>query len=293
MDVARGAAIPVVVVQQVAAATSPIFARGSEGAAQHPVVAQRPHEHLVEKALPSCFVGTDLADCHSRHAQLRGVPHRRANTPGGSRHPALPVRSRGHYRGMDRRERPRTTARRLEPLRQYRDNARRSRVSLNHRQGRGRWSHLLVRLDGTSEGDMAWKGARSASASILGPVVSRSFWWMLRARPWLWRIVPSLCAHPIPVGRRRRQPSGRRPPVKLSPHCCRSVPTYGSWRWALTGRCTVWSWFAVLAPCVTLSCGPTVGPMQSWRCGRRLQRPQGLHSPTRSLLGWLGRCWLG
>src|SRR5674476_316263 len=49
-----------------------------------------------------------------------------------------------------------------------------------------------IRPDGTSEGDMAWKGARLALASILGPVVSRSLWWMLRARPWLWRIVPSL-----------------------------------------------------------------------------------------------------
>jgi len=39
MDAARGAAIPVVVVQQVAPATSPIFARGSEGAALHPAVA--------------------------------------------------------------------------------------------------------------------------------------------------------------------------------------------------------------------------------------------------------------
>jgi nicotinamidase-related amidase len=62
MDAARGAAIPVVVVQQVAPVTSPIFARGSEGAALHPAVARRPHEHLVEKALPSCFAGTDLAD---------------------------------------------------------------------------------------------------------------------------------------------------------------------------------------------------------------------------------------
>jgi nicotinamidase-related amidase len=62
MDAAQAAGVPVVVVQNFAPAGSPIFARGSAGAELHPVVAQRPHDHYVEKALPSAFTGTDLAD---------------------------------------------------------------------------------------------------------------------------------------------------------------------------------------------------------------------------------------
>jgi nicotinamidase-related amidase len=62
IDTARAAQIPVVVVQNFAPAGSPIFARGSEGAALHPVVASREHDHYVEKALPSAFTNTDLAE---------------------------------------------------------------------------------------------------------------------------------------------------------------------------------------------------------------------------------------
>ena len=62
MDVATAAGVPIVVVQQVAPETSPIFARGSSGFALHEVVASRSYDHLVEKTLPSAFVGTDLAD---------------------------------------------------------------------------------------------------------------------------------------------------------------------------------------------------------------------------------------
>lgn len=62
MDAARDAGVPVVVVQHIAPAASPLFARGSDGAGLHPVVAGRPSDHHVEKALPSAFTGTDLAE---------------------------------------------------------------------------------------------------------------------------------------------------------------------------------------------------------------------------------------
>ena len=68
MDAARAAGIPVVVVQQDAPAGSPIFALGSPGWQLHPVVAGRAHEHLIHKALPSAFTGTDLADWLAQHA---------------------------------------------------------------------------------------------------------------------------------------------------------------------------------------------------------------------------------
>jgi nicotinamidase-related amidase len=60
IDAAREAGVPVVVVQNFAPAGSPLFARGSEGAELHPVVASRERDHYVEKALPSAFAGTDL-----------------------------------------------------------------------------------------------------------------------------------------------------------------------------------------------------------------------------------------
>lgn len=60
MDAARAAGVPVVVVQNVAPADSPLFARGSVGAELHPVVASRERDHYVEKSLPSAFTGTDL-----------------------------------------------------------------------------------------------------------------------------------------------------------------------------------------------------------------------------------------
>lgn len=60
MDAAHAAGIPVVVVQHLAPPTSPIFARGSEGAALHPVVAERPRDHHVEKSIASALTGTDL-----------------------------------------------------------------------------------------------------------------------------------------------------------------------------------------------------------------------------------------
>lgn len=62
MDAAVAAGIPVVVVQQVAPAGSPLFAEGSLGWQLHPSVGDRPHDHLVRKQLPSAFAGTDLGE---------------------------------------------------------------------------------------------------------------------------------------------------------------------------------------------------------------------------------------
>ena len=61
MEGAARAGIPVVVVQNKAPRTSPLFGEGSEGWKLHPSVASRPRDHFVEKTLPSAFAGTDLA----------------------------------------------------------------------------------------------------------------------------------------------------------------------------------------------------------------------------------------
>lgn len=60
MDAAHAVGIPVVVVQHLAPATSPLFARGSEFAKVHPLVAERPYDHFVEKSVASALTGTDL-----------------------------------------------------------------------------------------------------------------------------------------------------------------------------------------------------------------------------------------
>lgn len=62
MDAARAAAIPVVVVQHLTPEGTPIFARGSDGAALHPEVAARPRDLLVEKSMASCLTGTGLGE---------------------------------------------------------------------------------------------------------------------------------------------------------------------------------------------------------------------------------------
>lgn len=67
MDTARAARIPVIVVQHHAPEDSPVFARGSNGWELHPEVATRPHEHRIEKTLPSAFAKTDLGDWLARH----------------------------------------------------------------------------------------------------------------------------------------------------------------------------------------------------------------------------------
>ena len=68
MDAARGMGIPVIVVQQMAPENAPLFAAGSHGWALHEVVASRPRDHYVPKALPSAFAGTDLAEWLSARA---------------------------------------------------------------------------------------------------------------------------------------------------------------------------------------------------------------------------------
>jgi nicotinamidase-related amidase len=60
MDAARAAGVPVIVVQNQAPESSPIFARGSPGWELHPDVASRPRDRLLEKVLPSAFAQTDL-----------------------------------------------------------------------------------------------------------------------------------------------------------------------------------------------------------------------------------------
>ncbi|MPW16176.1 isochorismatase family protein [Paraburkholderia sp. CNPSo 3157] len=67
IDAARAARIPVVVVQNLTPPGAPIFERGSDGAALHPVVASRERDHFIEKALPSAFTNTDLADWLTAH----------------------------------------------------------------------------------------------------------------------------------------------------------------------------------------------------------------------------------
>jgi len=62
MDAAKAGGIPIVVVQHVAPEAAPIFARGSEGYALHPSVAERGHDHWVEKTMASALTGTDLGD---------------------------------------------------------------------------------------------------------------------------------------------------------------------------------------------------------------------------------------
>ena len=67
MDAARGAGVPVVVVQHSAPATSPLFAKGSPKWQLHPTVGERKRDHYIEKGWPSVFTGTDLADWLARH----------------------------------------------------------------------------------------------------------------------------------------------------------------------------------------------------------------------------------
>ena len=67
IDAAHAAAVPVIVVQNLAPATSPIFAAGSEGAALHAVVASRERDHEITKSLPGAFTGTDLAEWLVQH----------------------------------------------------------------------------------------------------------------------------------------------------------------------------------------------------------------------------------
>ncbi len=62
MDAANAAGIPVVVVQHSAAASAPLFAKGSPTWELNEVVGGRPRDHYIEKTWPSVFTGTDFAD---------------------------------------------------------------------------------------------------------------------------------------------------------------------------------------------------------------------------------------
>jgi nicotinamidase-related amidase len=55
IDAAAQNKIPVVAVQHILPSDAPIFAEGTDGAKLHPVISQRPIDHLVTKTLPSVF----------------------------------------------------------------------------------------------------------------------------------------------------------------------------------------------------------------------------------------------
>lgn len=61
IDAAHAASVPVVLVQHVDSADSPVFASGSRGAELHETVATAAHDLLLTKQDVSCFAGTALA----------------------------------------------------------------------------------------------------------------------------------------------------------------------------------------------------------------------------------------
>lgn len=69
IDAASQAGVPIVVVQHATPPGAPVFAEGSPGWELHEVVASRRHviSHLVAKALPSAFAGTDLEEWLRAH----------------------------------------------------------------------------------------------------------------------------------------------------------------------------------------------------------------------------------
>ena len=67
MDAATAAGIPVIVIQHLAPERAPIFASGSHNAELHPLVADRPRDHFIQKQLASSFAGTDLAAYLKQH----------------------------------------------------------------------------------------------------------------------------------------------------------------------------------------------------------------------------------
>jgi nicotinamidase-related amidase len=60
MNAARDAGIPIVVVRHMAPEGSPVFARGSNGAELHPLVAGLHWDHEIEKSKASALSGTGL-----------------------------------------------------------------------------------------------------------------------------------------------------------------------------------------------------------------------------------------
>ncbi len=62
MDAAYAAGTPVVVVRHHAPAGAPVFQADAHNGRLHPEVEKRPRDHLVTKAFPSVFTGTDFGD---------------------------------------------------------------------------------------------------------------------------------------------------------------------------------------------------------------------------------------
>jgi nicotinamidase-related amidase len=62
MDAAHRHSIPVVAVQNMAPAASPVFAAGSDGVELHDVVRRGGYDDLIVKHLPDAFAGTGLAE---------------------------------------------------------------------------------------------------------------------------------------------------------------------------------------------------------------------------------------
>jgi len=67
MDAATAAGIPVIVIQHLTPEGAPIFATGSHNAELHPLVADRPRDHFIQKQMASSFAGTDLAAYLKQH----------------------------------------------------------------------------------------------------------------------------------------------------------------------------------------------------------------------------------
>jgi nicotinamidase-related amidase len=67
IDAANANGVPVVLVKHVLPADAPIFAAGSVGAELHPVVAERPYDHVVTKVLPSTFSSVGFDDWLKEH----------------------------------------------------------------------------------------------------------------------------------------------------------------------------------------------------------------------------------
>ena len=60
MDAAAAHGVKVVVIKMLGAETAKVFAKNSHGAKLHEAVSTRPHDHYIEKNMPSAFTGTDL-----------------------------------------------------------------------------------------------------------------------------------------------------------------------------------------------------------------------------------------
>jgi len=67
MDAAHAAGTPVVVVRHHAPKGAPVFQADTHNGQLHPEIARRPHDHLITKAMPSVFTGTDFGDWLARH----------------------------------------------------------------------------------------------------------------------------------------------------------------------------------------------------------------------------------